>query len=522
MDMSGTHGARYCYKIGRQSMTEDLQVEIPSLREELEKLNEEYRQIYLRNLIYEKALSASLDGFLIVGRDGRIIEINKAYCDYFGVERNQTIGKHIYSVISNSKMIAIMDENLTELDAMHTFPDGLSMSGEKLVAVSRMPVIVDGETIASVAIVKFSHYTISLAKTLQKLEGEVAYYRKRLSRYTVCSFDDLPSKNPHYDEVKRMAARFADSDLPILLLGETGVGKEVFANAIHQASDRASHPIVCVNCASIPEELLESELFGYVEGAFTGSRRSGKRGKFEIADGGTLFLDEIGEMAPQMQSKLLRVLQSQEVEKLGSEKPIQVSVRIIAATNQDLSLAVQSKTFRPDLYYRLNVLPITIPPLRDRIEDIVDLADAFLAELVDNYGRNVTLSDRARSVLEDYSWPGNIRELRNAIGRAYMMTEGREILPHHLPLTLQDKGRGASGGDTVTVYQARAQTERDLIIGCLEKHDGNFCRAAQALGIHRATLYARLRALGIPLEQFRRTGRATARQPRRIATRTRQ
>jgi transcriptional regulator with PAS, ATPase and Fis domain len=367
-----------------------------------------------------------------------------------------------------------------------------------------MPVMEEGETIASVAIVKFSHYTISLAKTLRKLEDEIAYYRTRLNRYAISSFDDLPSKSPRYAEVKHLAERFACSDLPILLLGETGVGKEVFANSIHHASDRANQPFVCVNSASIPEELLESELFGYVEGAFTGSRRTGKKGKFEIADGGTLFLDEIGEMTPRMQTKLLRVLQNQEVEKLGSEKPVQVNVRIIAATNQDLSVSVKSKTFRPDLYYRLNVLPITIPPLRERVEDIPDLARAFLVELVDTYGRNVTLSDRTLEALQAYSWPGNVRELRNAIGRGFMVTEDSEILPEHLPVSLQEYSEVSSGkNDDATIYTARAQTEHDLIIDCLKKYDGNFCRAAQALGIHRATLYSRMHAMGIPIEKFR-------------------
>lgn len=481
-----------------------------SLRNEVKRLHDEVGALHMRNVIYERALNASADGFLIVGRDGNVMEINKAYCDYFGINREATIGKHIFSIISNTKMIQIMDENLTEVDAMHTFPDGLTASGEKTVAVTRMPVIENGKTIASVAYIKFSHYTISLAKTLQKLEDEVAYYRKRLSRYSISSFEDLPSYSPRFAEVKRMAERFANSDLPILLLGETGVGKEVFANAIHQASSRSSQPLVCVNCASIPEELLESELFGYVDGAFTGSRRAGKKGKFEVADGGTLILDEIGEMPLKMQSKLLRVLQSQEVEKLGSEKPVQVNVRIIAATNQDLSLCVQAKTFRLDLFYRLNVLPITIPPLRERLEDIPSLVDAVLAELVDKYGRKVTISEAAMATILRYSWPGNVRELRNAIGRGFMMTEGSEILPEHLPVTFHEPVRlherreqALEQDDTLTMHEAKSERERELILESINRYHGNFSRAARALGVHRATLYSKMHAMGIPIEQFR-------------------
>lgn len=488
-------------------MTADSDKKISQLEEQISLCKSYTHNLYLKKIIYETALSWSADGFIIVGRDGHIMEINNSYCDYFGINREDTIGKHIYSVISNTKMIRIMDERLTEIDVMHTFPDGLAATGEKMVAVTRMPVIVKGEVIASVAIVKFAHYTVSIAKTLHKLENELAYYRKKLRKYEINSFDDIPSENTAFDEIKRMAKRFSRSDLPILLLGETGVGKEVFANSIHQASDRADNPFICVNCASIPEELLESELFGYEEGAFTGGRKAGKKGKFEIASGGTLFLDEIGEMPPQMQSKLLRVLQNQQVEKLGAEKPILVDVRIVAATNQDLSLCVQSKKFRPDLYYRLNVLPITIPPLRERIEDIPHLADTLLAELIDTYGRKVSFSNEAREVLLNYSWPGNVRELRNAIGRGFMMTEGDEILPHHLPAGLRspEEVEEDNSGKAKTIQDIRSQTERQLIVDCLKKHNGNIREAARELGIHRGTLYSRIHALDIPVAQFRQT-----------------
>jgi len=495
-------------------MAEDDGRAIESLQAEVALLKKECQKLHKMNIIYERALSACNDGFLIVGRDGNIIEINKAYCDYFGVKRSETIGKHIYSLISNSKMIKIMDENLVELDAIHTFPDGLTASGEKHVAVTRMPVIENGETIASVAIVKFSKYTFNLASQLHKLEEEIAYYRKHLNRNAITSFEDLPSRSPRYAEVRRLAERFAGNDLPILLLGETGVGKEVFANAIHHASHRAGQPFVCVNSASVPGELLESELFGYMDGAFTGSRRTGKKGKFEIADGGTLFLDEIGDMPLQMQTKLLRVLQNGEIEKLGAEKPVRVDVRIIAATNQDLSASVKEKKFRPDMYYRLNVLPITIPPLRERAEDIPELAAIFLAELKDNYGRQVQISDRAWKMLQTYSWPGNVRELRNAIGRGFMMTEDNEILPEHLPASVQESADILSGeNDDATIHDTRMQAERDLILNCLKKYEGNFCRAAQALGIHRATLYSRVHGMGIAIEEFRATAHHRNRRP---------
>lgn len=482
-----------------------------SYSQDLAALQEQVRKLRKLNLIYEKAVSAIADGFLIVGRDGRIVEINTAYCDYFGVKREDTIGREIYSVITNSKMIEIMDKNITEIDAIHEFVDGQTASGERMVAVTRMPVVDEGEIIASVALVKFSRYTIMLANSLRKLEEEVAFYRKELRKHGInsFSFDELPSASPSYGEAKRLAQRFAKSDLPILLLGETGAGKEVFANAIHQASDRKEGPFVCVNCASIPGELLESELFGYVEGAFTGGRKSGKKGKFELADGGTLFLDEIGDMPAFMQSKLLRVLQCQEVEKLGAEKTVTVNVRILAATNQDLSKKVEASSFRPDLFYRLNVLTITIPPLRARPEDIPSLAGSFLEELNEKYGRKVSLSPQAMTALMQHDWPGNVRELRNAMGRGFMVTEDEVILPEHLPANVSARPDEAAERQPIelSMPMAKARKEKEMILACLQSYGGNFSKAAKALGIHRATLYSKVDALGISVDQFRKPPR---------------
>ncbi len=516
----------------------------------------EIRELQRKVLMYEKALGAVADGFLIVGRDGRVLEINQAYCDFFGVDREETLGKDIFSVIPNTRMMEIMERGITEVDALHKFIDGQSPTGERTVAVSRMPVIDGDETIASVAIVKFSRYTITLAESLRKAEDEAAYYRKQLRRHGFNSFAfaDLPSASTSYKKAKRMAHRFADSDFPILLLGETGVGKEVFAHAIHQASDRKNGPFVCVNCASIPSELLESELFGYIDGAFTGSRKGGKRGKFELANGGTLLLDEIGDMPAFMQGKLLRVLQSQEVEKLGSEKNTQVDIRILAATNRDLLKQVEAGSFRADLYYRLNVLPIQIPPLRERIEDIHGLSNHFLEDLNEKYGRNIVLAPETLLILMRYHWPGNVRELRNVLDRGFMMVdEGYEILPEHLPSSVRHKstlvggcdasndvatevvpedalvvassshewaraaipeaarhagqealsgmGNGA-GSDTISV--AKTRMEREVIMNCLQRFNGNFTKAAKTLGIHRTTLYTKVSSLGIQVERFRK------------------
>lgn len=474
---------------------------IPDLTEKIKILEDAYKDIYKKYLIYKKILSSSTDGFLVVDCDGLIFDINKSYAKYLGLDIEEVVGKPILSVISNSKMLTILKEKLTDIDAMHTLPDNLVPSGEKMVCVSRMPVIDGNETLAAVATIRFSQHTISLAKTLQRLEGEVSYYRSRLGRYGPDSFDDLCSKNVSYSETVRMARRFAGSDLPILLLGETGVGKDVFANAIHLSSSRVGKPFVCVNCASIPGELLESELFGYVEGAFTGSKRGGKKGKFEIANGGTLFFDEIGEMPIQMQSKLLRILQDQEVEKLGSEKTIHVDVRIVAATNVDLFRSIESGKFRSDLYYRLNALTITIPPLREHVEDIPDMCENILKKLINTYGATATLSAEAMDSIQNYSWPGNIRELHNAIGRGFMLAENGVILPEHLPSVITEQKKNRDADETMQACVDKTQWR--LVLNSLTRHRGNFSRAAQELGVHRTTLYSHVRSMGMSVQELR-------------------
>jgi transcriptional regulator with PAS, ATPase and Fis domain len=397
-----------------------------------------------------------------------------------------------------------MDKNLTEIDTVHVFKKGLTASGERKVAVSRMPVAFEnGEIFASVALVKFSGYTNKLVQSLQEMGAEIEHYRKELSRYSISqySFASLPTSSEVYRQAKHLAERFAKSDLPILLQGETGAGKEVFANAIHNASSRRDGPFVCINCASIPAELLESEFFGYEEGAFSGSRRGGKRGKFELADHGTLLLDEIGDMPASLQVKLLRVLQNNLIEKIGGEQLIQVDVRILAATNHNLEKKIESGAFREDLYYRLNVLPITVPALRDRKEDIPSLAYTFLDELNQQYSRRLAISPDTLACLQRYSWPGNIRELKNVVGRSFMTADGAQIQPGNLPPYLLIALDQESGSEALNALLL--QQERDIILSVLRKHRCNCAKAAKALGIHRATLYTKMEKYRICIKELR-------------------
>ncbi|MGQ9532166.1 MAG: sigma-54-dependent transcriptional regulator [Desulfotomaculales bacterium] len=331
------------------------------------------------------------------------------------------------------------------------------------------------------------------ALELSHLITEVAFLRAELA----ARYDRMVGESPAMQEVRRLIARVAGTDATVLITGESGTGKEVAALAIHQNSPRAKGPFIVVNCAALPEPLLESELFGHEKGAFTGAVAR-KQGRFELADGGTIFLDEIGEMPPAMQVKLLRVLQEKSFERVGGTETIKVDVRVIAATNRDLKAAIQEGKFREDLYYRLNVVPIRMPALRERKEDIPLLVEYFLQKFRPRYQAH-TISPAAMELLRRYHWPGNIRELQNVIERAMIICQGEEILPEHLPPEIQAAPRPAGGliVDFPDEGINLEQLEKELIIKALEKTGGNQTRAAQLLGITRSTLIYRMQKHGI-------------------------
>ena len=287
--------------------------------------------------------------------------------------------------------------------------------------------------------------------------------------------------------------KLAPSDCTVLISGETGTGKELAARAIHQNSRRARRPFVAINCAALTESLLESELFGHEKGAFTGAIVQ-KKGKLEVADGGTVFLDEIGELAPSLQSKLLRALQHHEFERVGGTRTIKVDVRVIAATNRDLAAAAADGTFRQDLWYRLNVVSLTMPPLRERRGDIPVLAAHFVAKY--GRGRPVTLSPEAVTLLASHDWPGNVRELENAIERAVVLGASDRIVADDLPEPLVENAAGAaSGGETTMYHQGVAEVKRRLILGALDRSGGNYTAAARLLGLNPTYLHRLLRNL---------------------------
>jgi len=330
-------------------------------------------------------------------------------------------------------------------------------------------------------------------KRIRKLLNDMAGAQARFT------FEDIIGVSPSIQEAKRLAMIAGTSSSSVLLLGETGTGKELFAHAIHNHSMRKERPFLAINCGAIPRELLESELFGYVEGSFTGSRKGGRPGKFELADGGTVFLDEIGDMPADMQVKLLRVLQAGEVCRIGEHKSISVDVRIIAATNTRIKQEIDQKNFREDLFYRLNVFPIQISPLRDRKEDIVHLAKHFLDRSSSISKKpGVKFTPEAESKLINYQWPGNVRELENIVERAVNLLDGKHVGPGLLDVS------SVSGGmlGTHNIAGSRLEElEKQAILEILEELKFNMSRSAKTLGISRATLYNKIKKYNLSVSR---------------------
>jgi len=323
----------------------------------------------------------------------------------------------------------------------------------------------------------------SIRKIADRISAGTAYF----------TFDHLIGDSPPFIQAVEIAQRASRSDSTVLLLGETGTGKELFAQAIHNASPFKAKPFIPVNCGAIPGELMESELFGYVDGAFSGALKGGRPGKFELASGGTILLDEVGDMLHNMQIKLLRVLQTGEIQKIGGSKVVKVDTRIIASTNANLPLAIKQKRFRQDLYYRLNILPIAIPPLRERgARDIRALANYF----VKKYNPRCRLTEKAMEALCSYDWPGNVRELENTIQRALHNCDGEELEPNTLCLPLNDVLPVSPRSGSLR------EVEQQMISSTLERTHFNMAETAKILGILRATLYRKVKAYKIGKASF--------------------
>lgn len=443
--------------------------------------------------IFEQILKMSTDGFIVVDSEGRLIHINKQYADFFGIAIDEAIGKPVLEVIPNSKMMEVVKNRYMDEDAIHTHVVGEAKG--KTVIASRSYVEDDnGNIIAGVAQVKFKIQSLEVARKLMNEYSELEYYREQHQ-----NLEYVIGSNPTFISKLNEAIRIAKKDFSVLITGETGVGKEVFAKTIHNHSDRREKPLVSINCAAIPAELLESELFGYTEGAFTGAKRAGKKGKFLIANGGTIFLDEIGDMPLSMQVKLLRVLQEREIEPVGGEKPIPLDVRVIAATRQNLEDKIADGTFREDLYYRINVVNIEVPPLRKRGNDVLELAQSFLNRLNEKYKSFVTLSPEVEECFLYYCWPGNVRELNNVIENAYALSEDAMIGMDDLPSKMfKEMIHGDNNGFVKQTLQEQMDNyEKQLLTEMLRRNHWNCAKTAAEAGIHRSAIYRKIQKYGL-------------------------
>jgi transcriptional regulator with PAS, ATPase and Fis domain len=455
----------------------------------------------------EEALGHAYEGLIITDADGYILKTNEAYANFLGMRQADLIGRHAAEVVENTRMHIVAKTGVPEIAQLQ------KIRGHEMIC-HRIPIFERGKVVAVVGKVMFRDVDdlFTMTGRFAALKKELEFYKDELHRRGGAkhSFDHIVGTSAALERAKALARKVARSDTTVLLKGESGTGKELFAHAIHLESARALGPFVKVNCAAIPETLFESELFGYKAGAFTGANRGGKKGKFALAEKGTIFLDEVSELPLAMQVKLLRVLQEREVEPVGAVEPEPIDVRIVAATNKDLDALTAQGAFRQDLYYRLNVLKLEIPPLRDRGEDIPLLAETLLRGLEKETGIPVDGIDaEAEGLLRAHAWPGNVRELRNVLEQALYVKAGRAIRRADLPRAVSGEPSGDAGDEARTLKVLLRRTEQEAIRRALQEAKGDKLAAAARLGISKSSLYAKIGQYGIS-EPSQRTAAGAA------------
>lgn len=446
-----------------------------------------------------QALDMSFDEIFIVDKDGYILFVNKAVERHYGIKTTDFIGKTVFHfadrgiweppifpiVMKEKKMVTVLQDTAVGKKLLVTANPVFNEAGEIVMIVENARDITE----------------------LEQLKMHLSEAQNRATKYK-CQLEELLKKeldlsgfiihSKKMQEIVQMAQQVAATDSTVLILGETGVGKSLLAKLIHKLSRRSKGPFITLNCAALPEQLFESELFGYSPGAFTGASRTGKIGLIELAEGGTLFLDEIAEIPPRLQAKLLEVIEERQFINIGGKAPKKIDVRIVAATNRDLKKCVASGSFREDLYYRLNVIEITIPPLRERTDEIIPLAEHFLATYNRKYGTSRRLSEDTLDVLLSYSWPGNVRELAHVIERLVITVPEDVIKPQYLPhLTVRTKGEEIDEGElSVTklmpLDRALEKVERELVTAAFKRLKSSY-KVAKALGISQSKAYRLMR-----------------------------
>ena len=447
--------------------------------------------------LLEALLDNPYESLILVDADGIIRYMSSANENIYPVPASEAVGRHISEVSPHTRLPRVLETGKAEI--------GRSMLlDKKQRIIARIPLMRGGRTVGAAGKLMFMspEKLRQLYDRIEDLERHLDYYKEELGqvmgiRYT---FDNIIGESEPILRAKALARQAARTGSPAIITGESGTGKELFAHAIHEASQRRKHNFVRVNCAAIPGELIEAELFGYAPGAFTGARRQGKAGKFELANNGTIFLDEIGDMEPTMQVKLMRVLQEKEVERIGSNQPFRIDFRIISATNRDLEKMMAGGNFRLDLYYRLNVMTIHLPPLRDIREDIPLMFEHLLEQLSRSGGRRIReVSPDVLEALTAYAWPGNVRELRNVVERAMIVCRGDRIGLVDLPMSLREAPVCPHPHDApdTPLKALMEETEKNAITRALERSGNSRVRAARRLGIHRTGLYQKMKKYGI-------------------------
>lgn len=448
------------------------------------RVRQAYEEIFLTSSRLKATLESISEGIIVIDAQGIVRQVNREALRMLGLEEGEIIRQPIREVLR-------CDDYFSEI-----LQSGINVSDQEQVFRCGWRNLHFAVTTATTATSRGNHDSAEgLVITLRELKDVHKLINKMTGSQAHFTFNSIIGHSEAMQEAIRLARIAARSSSNVLLLGESGTGKELFAQAIHNSSPRGEGPFIAINCGALPRGLIESELFGYEGGAFTGSRKEGHPGKFELADGGTIFLDEIGDMPLEVQISLLRVLQNKVVVRVGGNREKKVDVRIIAATNKNIAEAVANHTFREDLYYRLNVLSINIPPLRERKEDISLLADYFLKKY-NNYLEKVisSITPEARDVLAQHHWPGNVRELENVIERAINLAQGKNIGLRDLPLQIRDYGKAAAPARREERSSCSIkELERQAILEALERWGGNVTKAAEDLGMSRRTLYRRLK-----------------------------
>lgn len=448
-------------------------------------------------LLVQLTIDSPYEGLVIVDSKGIIKFFSKSNEKIFKHTIEEAVGKHVTKVIPNTRLHMVAKTGRAEIG------NTMIIGGEKKI-VGRFPIKRNGKTIGAAGKVIFfqTKKFIEMASRVVQLQEEVELYQRNINSLLSAKygFDDIVGRSKALKEIKEEAERCCNTTSTILITGETGTGKELLAHAIHNASIKKYQPFVKLNCAAIPAELIESELFGYEEGAFTGARKKGKPGKFELARDGTIFLDEIGEMPLQVQPKLLRVLQEKEVERVGSGHSIQLNFRLIVATNKNLATEVRDGKFREDLYYRLNVITLRMPSLREIKEDIPVLVEHLLNKMAMKLGtKKKGLTEEAENLLMEYDWPGNVRELENIIERAVNISKEDIIPMQTLPSELIISNFiSKEKNPTPRIFeQAINEAKREIIKSALSYTNNSKVKAADLLGIQRSKLYYIMKKVGL-------------------------